>query len=152
MATKPTKKQTTKVIDASSAILSKDPFKLYICIKGDLPKSANQLIGYHFRTRKQNADRWKFITGSAVERNLPKEMIKDVHIKAIRHSNRFLDWDGAVTSLKPIIDALKGLVLVDDAYKFTGPWTVTQSFRSAAHGPMLELWITERIEPFDTGS
>jgi len=138
-------KKKTPFIKSSCAILSKSPYRLYIRIEGDLPKATNKLLGAHFRTKHANAEKWKLVIGNAVEAFLPETLLNKVHIAATRHNYRFLDYDGAVASLKPVIDGLKSLVIEDDNYARTGPWRVTQEFRSKALGPMLELWITERI-------
>lgn len=139
----------SKRVETTAAIISKDPYRLYICVKGDLPKATNKLLGAHYWQKHQNATKWKLIISNACELFLPPDLLEHVHIAAVRHSSRMLDYDGLVASLKPCIDGLKNLVIQDDSWRLTGPWKVDQRFRPKKDGPMLELWITEKAGPLD---
>lgn len=126
-------------------------YRLYIRIEGDTPLATNQLLGAKGYWKKHNnAVKWKYVVGNAVELFLPESLLNHVHISAVRHAPRMLDYDGLVASLKPVIDGLKNLVIEDDDWKRTGPWKVGQQFRSSKEGPpMIELWITEKEHPDD---
>ena len=76
---------------------------------------------------------------------LPKSPLPMVSIEIIRHSHRTLDFDGAVASVKPVVDALVSAgVMIDDSWKVTGAWLVDQKFRPKSSGPILEIRIRER--------
>lgn len=133
-----------KTIKSSAAILSQSPYRLYIKIEGDLPKGTNKLLGAHFRQKHNNAVKWKRLVAMAVESLKPEKQLAKFHISATRHNYRHLDFDSCVASLKPVVDGLKGLIIKDDTWAMTGPWRVTQEFRSKKDGPMLEVWISEK--------
>lgn len=136
--------RSSKSITTSSAILSREPFKLYIRIEGDLPKATNQLLGKHFRFSNNNAKKWKTIIINAVKLFKPPRTLEVFDLAMTRHSYRQLDFDGCVASFKPVIDGLKDLIIVDDSWRRTGVWRVNQEFRPKKLGPLIELWITER--------
>jgi hypothetical protein len=67
-------------------------------------------------------------------------------VRLVRHFYRFLDFDGCVASMKPVVDALVDCgVLVDDGWKVTGKWDVDQVFRPRVMGPMLEIEVSEVV-------
>ncbi len=58
---------------------------------------------------------------------------------------RSLDYDGLVGSFKPVVDGLVTAgILIDDSWKVTGPWQVTQDFRPKADGPLVEIMVMEK--------
>ncbi len=62
----------------------------------------------------------------------------------MRHSHRFLDYDGLVGSMKPVVDALVTAgVLHSDSWNVLGRWNVDQKFRSEKEGQMIEILIQE---------
>lgn len=136
-------------VSTSTAILSKEPFKLYLRIEGDLPKSANATLGRNPWIARENSKKWKMIVGNAVERCLPPDLLEYASISITRHSSRLLDYDNFATSIKPIVDGLKDLVIVDDSWKRTGAWRLHQEFRPKNLGSLIELWVTEREEPLE---
>jgi hypothetical protein len=72
----------------------------------------------------------------------PKDPLTKANITLIRHSYRYLDYDGLVGSFKPVVDALVSCgVLIDDNWGVTGKWNVDQRFRAKKEGPMLEILI-----------
>jgi len=81
---------------------------------------------------------------------IPKVPLRRVKISIVRHSHRTLDFDGAVASMKPVVDAIVSAgIIFDDSWKVTGPWIVDQKFRPKSAGPLLEVSIEER--PLDSG-
>lgn len=104
------------------------PYVLELLVYGDMPKSLNRLLGYGKWTKHQNALKWKKRIFDALRTQpLPPVPLEHVKLTFIRRSPRFLDFDGAVGSLKPLADALvMAGILIDDNYKVTGPWFVTQ--------------------------
>lgn len=128
-------------IKASASITNYAPYEIYIRIEGDLPKATNQILGAHWRAKHSNAVKWKRIISETAYAFRPEEILEKAHIRVVRHHYRLLDYDGLVGSLKPAVDSLKGIVIKDDSYKITGPWSVTQEFRSKKQGPLLEMWV-----------
>jgi hypothetical protein len=79
-----------------------------------------------------------------VWRNKPPEPLKKARITIVRHFYRTLDYDGLVGSMKPIVDALVSCgVLSNDTWEVTGPWVVTQEFRTKKEGPLLTVVIEQ---------
>ena len=133
-----------KTITSSAAIMSRDPYKLYISIEGDTPKATNSILGAHWRSKHSNATKWKSAIISAVKLFRPDKPLESFEVSILRHSYRQLDFDGCVASMKPIVDGLKDIVIVDDSWRRTGVWKVDQKFRPKKEGPLIEIWITER--------
>lgn len=138
------KKRRAKAVSAHGAILSKSPYKLYLRFQGDLPKSANELLGASYRARSGNAQRWKALANFAAILFRPERLLDKFHISIKRSSFLMMDFDGCVSIAKPVIDGLKGVVIKDDSWAMTGPWKVGQEFRPKKEGPLLEVWISER--------
>lgn len=130
-------------IKTSSAKLCTDPYEIYICIEGALPKAMNKVMRSHWRKNHQDGSRWKELIQRAVLTMRPAIPLTKASISITRHSYRMLDYDGLVASMKPLVDGLKGFVIEDDTWKVTGPWKVDQKFRSKAHGHLLEVWVRE---------
>jgi len=87
---------------------------------------------------------------NAVKSQRPKIPLESCHIKVERLFFRSLDWDSCVASLKPVIDGLvHSGIIIDDNYKVTGPWDVTQGFRSKKDGPLLKVNVYESVSTKD---
>ena len=94
------------------------------------PKSTNQLLGAHYRTKHENAMTWKNLVAWAVKGKEPTEPLTKVKITLVRYNYRMLDFDGCVASFKPVVDGLVySKIIKNDTYKITGPWDVTQEYR-----------------------
>lgn len=133
-------------VKAEAKVLRETPRTFYICIKGEkLPKALNQMLGRNVWYARQNATQWKNIVISAAAKLKNDRLLDNFHVAICRHSTHELDYDGLISSLKPCIDALKGIIIQDDRYSMTGPWEAHQSFRPRKEGKMLEIMITERV-------
>lgn len=101
-------------------------FELTIKYKG-VPKSQNVILRQHFHKRSKD---FKIIykdIENLCEGLLPAKPLSSALICITRNSNRYLDYDNCVASLKPIVDGLVRCgVLEDDNYKVTGTWVVHQ--------------------------
>lgn len=116
-------------------------FKLEIQIKGDLPKAMNKVMRSHWTKNNSDQMKWRRLVGTPATLFKPDRPLANFSIHAIRYNYRLLDYDGLVASLKPVIDALKGIIIEDDRYSMTGPWDVTQEFRPKKDGPLLKIMI-----------
>lgn len=115
---------------------------LEIRIQGDLPKAMNKVMNSHWRKNGSDTKRWQKLIGQPAMLFRPEKLLTNFKISAIRYNYRTLDYDGLVASLKPCIDALKGIVIEDDRWSMTGQWDVRQEFRSKKEGPSLKIVIT----------
>lgn len=74
----------------------------------------------------------------------PKSPLVSAEITIVRHYYRFLDWDGCVASMKPVVDGLIHCgIILDDSYKVTGPWNVSQEFLPRKEGGYVTIRIRE---------
>lgn len=120
-------------------------YKLDITLHS-LPDSLNKgLRGHRMKYFAKNK-KWDFLIFGMVRSKLPPKPLAKARITIVRHFWRSLDYDGLVGSMKPVVDALVDAgVLIDDAYKVTGPWIVTQEFREKKAGPLLTICVEEVI-------
>lgn len=110
-----------------------------------LPKSLNSKLRQHFHKLNKESHMWDFAVRQKLSPdNLPPKPLQKAKVKLTRHNYRFLDFDGLVGSMKPVIDAIVSSgVLLDDSWKVLGAWEVDQKFRPKAQGPLLEVEILE---------
>ena len=121
--------------------MEKDPYFIEIVIPG-VPKSHNRALRSHFHARKNENHYWYELVKTMVGKKLPETPLKKARIKIVRHYYRFLDWDGCVASMKPLVDGLvRARVLKDDTYAVTGPWDVTQQFLGKKEGGHVYMLI-----------
>lgn len=92
------------------------------------PKSANQLLGQNWYKRKKNADYFKsLVSYQIIEKNLTqKPLWNKCVLSFVVYRSRFMDFDGVTSTLKPVVDGLKGLIIVDDSWEITGSWCIDQ--------------------------
>lgn len=92
------------------------------------PKSANQLLGQNWYKRKKNADYFKQTVAYQIKvKNLSqKPLWEKCTLSFLVYRSRLMDFDGVVSTLKPIVDGLKGLIIIDDSWHVTGPWNIDQ--------------------------
>lgn len=112
-------------IKSEVILCSSNPYFLEFNVSG-APMRANQLLGQHWTKRKKNADTYKTIVRYLVAKHKPENLLTSVKLSITIFKSRLCDYDGAVSTLKPIIDGLKDLILLDDSYEITGPWDVRQ--------------------------
>ena len=130
-------------VQVTCAKISK-PYQLTIHIQGDLPKAMNKIMRSHWTKNNSDQGRWRKLIGSPAMLFRPDKPLVSYRVSAVRYNYRMLDFDGLVASLKPCIDALKGIIIEDDRWSMTGQWDVNQEFRSKADGPALKIIITQR--------
>lgn len=111
-----------------------------------LPQSLNKGLRNNRYAYHQKNTNWDLHIFSLVRNNLPPAPLEKAVITIIRHSNRMLDYDGLVGSMKPVVDALVTAgVLIDDRWGVTGKWNVDQQFRPKKDGPLLEIFIEQQV-------
>lgn len=143
MNTKNEKKMANRQIEVTATFTPH--YQLKIFIKGDMPKAMNKIKSQSWQKNGRETKGWKRLIGDAALFYRPEKPLEKFSIVATRKSHRMLDYDGLVASLKPCIDALKDVVIMDDRWSCTGPWIVDQEFRSKAQGSILEITITQSI-------
>lgn len=118
-------------------------YKLAITLHS-LPDSLNKGLRTHRFKYQQKNKKWDLLIFGMVRHRLPPQPLTKARVTIVRHFWRSLDYDGLVGSMKPVVDALvEAGVLVDDNYGVTGPWIVTQEFRSKKEGPLLTVCVEE---------
>lgn len=105
----------------------------------------------HYNVRNNIFKEWYVLVEQAVKSLRPPSPLEKCHIKIERLFFRTLDWDSCVASMKPVVDGLvHSGIMIDDNYKVTGPWDVTQSFRSKKDGPLLKVGVYEDVQSDDS--
>jgi len=118
-------------------------YKLYLKLDR-LPDSLNKKLNQHYHKRNRQNKMWDLIIAYECQKKKPLSPLPKANLTIIRHSHRFLDFDGLVGSMKPVVDALVTAgVLVDDSWIVIGRWNIDQRFRAKADGPMLEILVNE---------
>jgi len=75
----------------------------------------------------------------------PNKPLRKFKITVIRYYSRYLDFDNAVASVKPLIDGMKHAgVIKDDTFRMTGKWDVDQVLRPKRDGCMVHIKIESR--------
>ncbi len=101
-----------------------------------VPKSLNKALRSHYHRRTRANNMWELLIAGQCRGKLPAKPLEKAHITITRHAYRFLDYDGLVGSMKPVVDALVRVgVLKDDNWGVTGPWDVRQEFRPKKRRP-----------------
>jgi hypothetical protein len=102
------------------------PYSIEFDLPGT-PKPPNQLLGRSYWAKHKNAILWKRAVLMAAQNKLPKAPLTKVKLSFIRFSNRKLDFDSCVASMKPIADGLtEAGIIIDDRWSVTGVWDVDQ--------------------------
>lgn len=106
--------------------VTEKPYEICFRVPGQ-PETLNVMLRMNtFKRRKIKAE-WEKMVWLLVRNQIPKEPLRKAFITFKLYRSRFMDWDGAVGSMKPIMDGIvKAGILKDDSYKITGPWDVTQ--------------------------
>jgi len=84
-----------------------------------IPKSPNGPKGLQrmfWATRRKYQWQWASAIRYAMGRNLSRQPngVK-AHVSICQHRKRLLDPDNLVSSVKPVVDAMKGIVIIDDS-------------------------------------
>jgi hypothetical protein len=116
-----------------------------------IPASMNKKLRSHWRKNHRENLVWDILVASSCRLSKPKAPLEKARIRVLRHHHRFLDFDNAVASCKPVIDALVTAgVILDDSWPVVGAWDVGQVFRPKKEGPMLEVWVYELTQDVGT--
>jgi hypothetical protein len=116
------------------------------------PEPQNKKNKRHWGARNAEAQEWAVLVQAALMWNnsevkfthKPIEPLRKAQITIVRHSERMLDYDGLVGSMKPVVDALvKNGILADDSWPITGPWIVNQKFRAKKLGQLTQVIVEE---------
>lgn len=111
----------------------------------ELPLSGNKLLAKQRYGRQDYFREWHTRVALMVLGRQPSAPLTKCLITIIRHHYRMLDFDGCVTSMKPVVDGLvKSAIIKDDSYIITGPWLVLQKYREKRFGPLLEIMVQSR--------
>lgn len=95
-------------------------YKLQVELAG-LPKTYNSLGRTHWAIKANEAKKWRKEVAFSVIAERPKEPLQKAKVTLIRFSSNCPDFDGLVSSFKPVIDGLKdGKILVDDKMSCIG--------------------------------
>jgi len=121
-------------------------YKLYLQIElNEFPKSLNKKLRSHFHKNNRENKLWDLLIAvECKKKGIPPTPLNKASLTIIRHSDRFLDYDGLVGSMKPVVDALVSCkVLIDDKWSVLGKWNVDQRFRPKKDKKLLEILIQE---------
>jgi hypothetical protein len=80
----------------------------------ELPKPVNRLNGRHWAAMKKYRDYWHALVAAAVCGKKPPKPLKYANLTLVRFSSVEPDWDGNVSSWKPVIDALRYCGVLED--------------------------------------
>jgi hypothetical protein len=87
----------------------------------ELPKPVNRLSGNHWGLYKKYREYWHALVSHCVTGKKPKAPLKRAQLTLVRYSSVAPDYDGMVSSWKPVIDGLvKTGVLEDDSMAHIG--------------------------------
>lgn len=101
-------------------------YELSFEIQG-LPKTPNQLLRKHWSVVSKNANQWKRLVGLSTRGKTPRAPLPLAQLTLIRFGTRLMDYDGLVTSFKPVVDGLiESQVIEDDSWNHVGRWDVSQ--------------------------
>lgn len=104
-------------------------FRLHFHARNKIVKSHHSLIHFHTLGKK------------------PTSPLRKYQLTIIRYCSRLLDWDNVVSSYKSYVDGLvHASILKDDTYACSGPWNVTQVFRSKKEGESYTYIKVEGIQ------
>lgn len=112
-----------------------------------IPESLNKSLRSHHLKRHRINKFWDFYIEIMTKGRKPISPLTKACITIVRHSDRTLDFDGLVGSLKPVVDALvTAKIISDDSWKVTGAWNVDQKFRPKKLEPYLEIIVTGYVD------
>jgi hypothetical protein len=109
-----------------------------------LPKSLNVKLRSHYFELAKEHKNWVFLIALKVIGNKPDKPLNKAKIKITRYCKKYMDFDGYVGSLKPVIDALvRNDLLIDDNWNVLSDWTIDQKIVSKGQELGLEIELEE---------
>jgi len=110
----------------------------------DLPKTSNAIMSW--KIRMGNARKWRLKVVMAALGFEPKEPLKLATLELTRHSSRSPDYDGLVSSFKPIIDGLIDARIIEND-RMTNIGAPKYSWQKAKHGAgHITVKVTEGLK------
>jgi len=114
-------------------------------------RSLNDYMRDHYKPRNAYFKSVKLNVFTSTIGRRPPVPLTCADIKLTRFHWRFLDWDGAVGSMKPLVDGLVECgVLADDDHKVLERWDVTQ-MKCKKGESRVEVVVTERVRTAERG-
>jgi len=84
-----------------------------------VPLSPNQLLGKHWSAKAKEKKEWGWELMAALPTKWEKALERKMRVTITIHNARQYDRDNSWASVKPILDAMKGLgMIVDDRAEF----------------------------------
>ena len=109
-----------------------------------LPKTLNVSLRTHYMQRAKDQREWTMLIGVKCIGKKPPTPLTKASIKVTRHCKRYMDFDGFVGSLKPVIDALvRNQVITDDNWNVVSDWSFNQVLAKKGEFMGIELVVTE---------
>lgn len=88
-----------------------------------LPPTYNSHNRKHFMVKTKEKNKWHHLVATAIGGNKPKKPLTKYKLTLTRFSSTEPDYDGLVSTWKPVIDALVLCnILEDDKISNSGPW------------------------------
>lgn len=85
-----------------------------------LPPMTNKTHGCSWQALYKKRKEWKEQVGMIARLRRPEKPLERARVTLTRFSTSRPDFDGLTSGFKPILDALKGIVIVDDAPECVG--------------------------------
>jgi len=118
-------------------------FHLEFRIPGE-PEYINKVFTWNRHKRNRIKKQWHDVVAWTTLGKRPKKPLNKAYLKFVLYNVRNLDWDSAVSSLKPIADGLVHAGIIrNDSYVVTGPWDVTQGHCKKGQESVL-ISVTEK--------
>lgn len=124
-------------------IVGRKPYRLEIEFPG-LP-DLQSLRYKHWARRHAHDQKWKQAVGWMVKvHGRPLQPLERADIDCIRYATRECDADNCAVSFKPLLDGLKGLVIVDDSPKHVQVFYRFEKVTKRAE-QRVRIVVTERV-------
>jgi len=92
-----------------------------------IPMSLNKVLNLNPFVRNKYNKNWYTVVALEATGRHPPVPLQKARIRIVRHYYRFLDYDGLVGSMKPVVDGLQhAQIIVNDGWKCTQVWDVFQ--------------------------
>jgi hypothetical protein len=80
----------------------------------ELPKPVNRQTSMHWAQKAKYVKHWHALVGAAVSGKKPHAPLKRAYLTLVRYSSREPDFDGLVSSFKPVVDGLITCGVLED--------------------------------------